>query len=81
MSVLRMVTKIQKLSTHHFFRDMQLLWGNDVAFSRLIPVLDNVQLLPTTIKEVALAYNWDVKFLNLAVKLLQNYTTAKADGE
>ena len=44
-------------------------------------MLDNVQLLPTTIKEVALAYNWDVKFLNLAVKLLKNYTTAKADGD
>ena len=43
-------------------------------------MLDNVQLLPTTIKEVALAYNWDVKFLNLAVKLLQNYTAGKADG-
>ena len=23
LSVLKMVTKIQKLSTHHFFRDMQ----------------------------------------------------------
>ena len=44
-------------------------------------MLDDVQLLPTTIKEVALAHNWDIKFLTIAVKLLQNYTAAKADGD